>query len=248
MDDNVVDGCGNDGIVIGADGWGSETEPEIAVLSFQRNRMTGNDGSGIVLVFDRDLQDDGNGYLHLVGSESNLIADNGRYGVEARGLGSGSTFGINFINATIVYNDQGGEGFVDTQFGSDPPGEWQTDGWEHQNCIMWENNSNGAQVVGLPNAVRDLLLEDVWFSNWAGIASSQGNISTDPKFVNVSRQDYHLDDDPASPCIDAGCFSDCGYSPLGDFDLDGNDRIQNGDCAGDAVVDMGCYEFAEDCE
>src|SRR5678815_735213 len=67
MDDNVVDGCGNDGIVLGADGWGEPTEPEIAVVNFQRNRITGNDGSGVVFVFDRDLADDGNGYLHLIG-------------------------------------------------------------------------------------------------------------------------------------------------------------------------------------
>ena len=246
MNDNVVEGCGNDGIVLGADGWGEPTEPEVAVVSFLRNKITDNLGSGIHLLFDRDGQDDGNGYLHLIASESNLIANNGRYGVEWRGLDAGSKFGINLVNATIVYNVLGGHGFTD--LGPDAADAFQApNSCFHQSCIMWENNSNGAQVVGLPTAALSALLSLVYHSDWTGIAATQGNISTDPKFVNVLRQDYHLDDDPASPCIDAGCATECTFNTLTDFDLDGEDREQNGDCTGTTVVDMGCYEFAEDC-
>jgi len=64
------------------------------------------------------------------------------------------------------------------------------------------------------------------------LPSGDGNISSDPDFVNAANGDYHLW--YTSPCIDAGSN---GYVQ-GATDLDGNPRIING------TVDMGSYEIS----
>ena len=53
----------------------------------------------------------------------------------------------------------------------------------------------------------------------------------DPRFVDVAAPDLHLQAD--SPAIEAGD----GSAPVGDVDLDGNPRVQNG------AVDLGALEF-----
>jgi hypothetical protein len=76
---------------------------------------------------------------------------------------------------------------------------------------------------------------------YGGIFPSQtginGNISTDPLFINPTEGDYRLR--PGSPSIDAG---DNAAPNLPVTDLDGNPRIQDGNGDGAAVVDMGAYE------
>ncbi len=59
----------------------------------------------------------------------------------------------------------------------------------------------------------------------------QGNISTDPLFVDADNDDFHLS--LGSPCIDVG---DNSVVEANSTDLDGNPRIING------IVDMGAYE------
>jgi len=63
----------------------------------------------------------------------------------------------------------------------------------------------------------------------AGLGS--GNISDDPLFVDQHVGNFHLQ--VYSPCIDAG---NNAYG-VGEFDVDGNPRIQNG------TVDIGAHEF-----
>jgi hypothetical protein len=58
-----------------------------------------------------------------------------------------------------------------------------------------------------------------------------GNISSDPLFVNAANGDFHLQ--PNSPCINAGENAYVTASA----DLDGNPRIAGG------TVDIGAYEF-----
>ncbi len=66
-----------------------------------------------------------------------------------------------------------------------------------------------------------------------------GNVSVDPLFVDPENGDYRLQAD--SPVIDAG---DNEASDLPDTDFDGNDRVVDGDGDGEAVVDMGAFEFS----
>jgi alpha-tubulin suppressor-like RCC1 family protein len=63
------------------------------------------------------------------------------------------------------------------------------------------------------------------------LPAGDGNISSDPLFVNAGGGDYHLQTN--SPCINGG---NNAYS-VGPYDLDGNPRIVG------QVVDMGAYEF-----
>lgn len=78
-----------------------------------------------------------------------------------------------------------------------------------------------------------------WSSNCAAFASSNGNISVDPQFVNTAGNDYHLQ--AGSPAIDAG---DNTAPDLPQQDYDGNPRIAPGCATGcTSTIDLGVYEF-----
>lgn len=85
---------------------------------------------------------------------------------------------------------------------------------------------------------------DVWgngayqYSGWsADPTGTNGNISIDPKFVNRTGGDYHLQSD--SPCIDAGDNSVVGAD---ESDIDGEFRIAP---PGSGVVDIGADEYQQ---
>ncbi len=68
-----------------------------------------------------------------------------------------------------------------------------------------------------------------------------GNTNGDPKFVDQANGDLRLSD--GSPAIDAGTDAlPAGYS-LPTTDIDGNDRVIDGNGDGTVTVDMGAYEF-----
>ena len=72
------------------------------------------------------------------------------------------------------------------------------------------------------------------------LLNANNNIDNAPLFVDEAESDYHLL--PNSPCIDAG---DPDYEPeANETDLDGRDRITDGNCNDMDIVDMGAYEFA----
>jgi hypothetical protein len=87
----------------------------------------------------------------------------------------------------------------------------------------------------------------VTYSDWQGITSGTGNISSDPRFVNPGAGNDHLDGDPLSPCVDAGNNAAVPEGLV--FDIDRDDRKQDGICPiGGRTVDMGCDELPEpDC-
>jgi len=71
------------------------------------------------------------------------------------------------------------------------------------------------------------------------IDDSNNCVFADPQFVDAAGGDYHLKD--TSPCIDAGDNSLVPSSVV--KDLDGNQRIVDGNNNGTPAVDIGAYEY-----
>ena len=92
------------------------------------------------------------------------------------------------------------------------------------NCILWGNS--GSQISGIGTA-------SVTYSDIEGDAS---NMNKDPMF---GPDGYHLTS--CSPCIDAGTNTPPGG--LEPNDIDDENRIMDGDCNGQATVDMGVDEY-----
>jgi parallel beta-helix repeat protein len=135
---------------------------------------------------------------------------------------------------------------------------------ELSNSILWNNSGYGNEIAldydyynrpctltvsnscvqgGEPDARIDPTCTLVW---------GAGNFDSVPLFENPGNADYHLL--TSSPCIDTGdnnsvppdrvdLDADGNTTELIPFDLDGNARIVDADNDGNAVVDMGAYEF-----
>jgi hypothetical protein len=132
-------------------------------------------------------------------------------------------------NCTFVANwNLGGGGGIDDSIGSASS--------VVKNCILWGNE--GGQISVDPNNVNYSCIQD-WpsYGNNIGI----GNINADPMFAEDG---YHLK--LCSPCIDTGYPN---YMALpGETDIDGKERIMDGNCDGKIVVDMGADEYyLKDC-
>lgn len=146
--------------------------------------------------------------------ENNLITLAGL----AIGIGEGGTAII--TNNTIV--DNAGTGIAtdtyETGFGIGAA--------TIKNNILWGNDDD---LVNLTATYSDIEDGD----------PGEGNLSTDPMFVNPGSLDYRLR--PGSLCIDAG--TNDGASPV---DIDGDPRPIDGDADGISTVDMGAQEFDPD--
>ena len=88
------------------------------------------------------------------------------------------------------------------------------------NSIIWGNDPTQIQGFGTPT---------ITYSDIQGGWEGDGNIDTDPLFVDADNGDYTLQQE--SPCIDAG---------TADIDGDGNEDITN---YFGTAPDMGAYEF-----
>ncbi len=106
------------------------------------------------------------------------------------------------------------------------------------NCILWGNTPDSiVDVAGSGPAVT--------YSAVEGGYPGQGNIDVDPRFVDpvsaaeapTTAGNHRLTS--TSPAIDAGTNDVLTV----DIDLDGNPRVVDGTGDGNAVVDMGAYEF-----
>ncbi len=151
--------------------------------------------------------------------KNSLIADNGEGGIY---LSSGR---LRISGCTIVNNKGYAiSGSNASLIGLDPR-------ITVANSIVWGNTLGAFYVY---HAVYTLS-----YSNIQGGKSGTGNIYANPEFY--FSDDYHLT--VGSPCIDAG--TNDPFDGLGGTDLDGNERLQDGNDNAGAFVDMGAYEYAQ---
>jgi len=100
------------------------------------------------------------------------------------------------------------------------------------NCIFWVNLPN--EIFLESGSLAMLSYCDIQ-GGWPG----QGNISVEPVFLDSGGGDYHLR--WSSPCVDAGT-----NDPVGGLlatDVDGNERVLDGDADEVVTVDIGAYEY-----
>ncbi|MBN1513493.1 MAG: right-handed parallel beta-helix repeat-containing protein [Phycisphaerae bacterium] len=100
------------------------------------------------------------------------------------------------------------------------------------NCILW--NGGDEMFAGTYSS------SVIGYSDVSGGWTGEGNIDADPMFA--FDQDLHLLS--GSPCIDAG--TNGAAVDASAFDLDGNERVLDGNGDALAVVDMGAYEHDPD--
>ena len=118
------------------------------------------------------------------------------------------------------------------------------------NCILWGNtaSSSGNEIyiadTGSSCTLNYCCVDNTGYGFASGVPTTtiddtNNCIFVDPQFVDAANGDYHLQD--TSPCIDAG---DNNSVPSGvDKDLDGKQRIVDGNNNGTATVDIGAYEY-----
>ncbi len=155
---------------------------------------------------------------------SNAVIADGCWSASASAQGGGAQGGTN-ENCTIVRNS--------AYAGSVPP-DWANasgggchDGALVNTIVYYNTTQNSTSGVVSGNAV----VESSLHSCAPEIGTSDGNVNSDPEFVNGYGSDYRLR--TTSPCLNAGTNQDW---MAGATDLDGNPRI------GDSIVDMGAYE------
>jgi predicted outer membrane repeat protein len=157
--------------------------------------------------------------------------------------GGGAIFGYGVVldDCAFVGNQSAGHGGAVYGWGFNVSG-----------CTFTANQAQqGRAVSGGGMTIRSCIFRDggselelseqvtVTFSDIAGGWPGQGNIDADPLFADPTHRDFHLLS--GSPCIDAG---DSRFVPApGETDLDGKERVWDGDADGFARVDMGAYEY-----
>lgn len=205
------------------------TSDLMSIKDLERNSVRGCGGSALRLQKSDTAVSSYAGYLH-VETKGNLFVQNGVGVTEIDSIGRGGT--LNMLNDTIAYN---------TSFAFQFDGQFGAALAALVNAIVYGNNGCGPQYGGTSGWFPTS--SEVSFCDFEGFTGGTGNIDADPNFVSVANGDFHLDDDPASPCIDVGNGS--SEFTLTEFDIDGQLREQDGDDNGSVTVDMGADELPD---
>ncbi len=94
------------------------------------------------------------------------------------------------------------------------------------NCIVWGNDAPEDSQMNLSSEPVHCCIQE-----WDG--GGEGNMASDPLFVDSAGDDYRLQDD--SPCVDVG--ANYYWYAWPQRDLEGNCRLVG------ETIDMGCYEW-----
>ncbi len=199
-----------------------ESSPSLTDCTFSANSNSGmynymNSSPSLAnCTFENNSADDGGSGMHNYWSSPTLInCIFFRNSAEADGggiwnLGSSPTL----ANCTLTDNSAASGGGINNDDNSYPI---------VTNCILWGNE--GGEIYNYTEAVRV-----VSYSNVQGGYDGEGNIDSDPIFVDPENGDFRLQAD--SPCIDTGTLDGAP-----DTDIRGTHRP-----VGDGV-DMGAYEY-----
>lgn len=262
----TIDGNGAIHVVRCADGEGPDTVLDGFTITGGDANGSGGDGRGggmfvsassptiVNCVFDGNQATERGGGLYVNNSASS-VTDCVFLGNQTNSRGGGLSVSAStstVANCVFSGNSAGFQGGA----------VWATSDPTIVNCSFSSNNSpNGGGMYsqsGVPAVINCVFRGNTVntfegtmtaaYSNVEGGWSGTGNIDADPLFVDADGPDDvpgNADDDlrllPPSPCVDTG---DNASVPAGiTTDLDGNDRILDGDNDLTATVDMGAYEL-----
>jgi len=140
-----------------------------------------------------------------------------------------ASLGSNLVSGNIAQVRGGGIHFTGF-FVSSPPATLA-------NSIIWNNDApeSPGMYVEYPEEFT------VSYCDVQGGWPGEGNIDGDPMFVDPAQGDFHLR--LGSPCVDAGTND---HWPMPAIDMEGDDRIVDGDLDGIAVADIGIDELLVD--
>jgi parallel beta-helix repeat protein len=167
----------------------------------------------------------------LLGVYDSVIAANRAYDRGA-GLGEYDSF-TRVVNCTFSGN---------VSSPGDGGGISNAGGWVAvASSVLWgDAASSGAEIsYDYPRGTVRVACSDVQGGLPFGVFGGGQNIDLDPRFVAPEVGNYHLA--PGSPCIDAGAP---WYLPFpGEYDLDGQPRVLDGNGDGISRIDIGADEF-----
>jgi hypothetical protein len=161
---------------------------------------------------------------HATTIKNNWIHNNGtKHQEEAAGIWFGNQVSVPLVRNNTIYANYT-HGIEASQQGADP---------NILNCIIYSNGSGDFwKENGTFNTVNYCCLQNTH--------SGTGNITGDPLFYDDPNDPNNFHLSSTSPCIDKG-------NPYADYsdetDIDGEDRVVDGDSNGTQIVDMGADEF-----
>ena len=180
---------------------------------YDGNQVYNNGGYGIVIYNDRNT------------IRNNNIHGNGTHGGTNYGIDIGaeiaSSSASNLVYNNLIYGNNGGISVYTNS----------------SNTMVYNNTIyNNARGIDIQYATGAIIENDIVYgnasaiTNYAGPATIDHNLMTDPAFVNAAAGDFHLQ--PTSPAIGAGIT--ISAVPM---DYDGNPRPSG-------AYDIGAYEYA----
>ncbi len=156
-----------------------------------------------------------------------------------------------FTSCTIVKNHADNSGGA---FNGDGAATWTNNrDVIFENCIIWDNSApegsaiarmlpkiTGSPSVKITHCCLPLDMNSLapWGFNAWFIDISNSVFSLNPRFMDPQSGDFRLRFD--SPCIDAGTNTPIQTLPF--TDINGIPRIVDGDCNGEAIIDLGANE------